>query len=404
MKKARSFTGFLIVAIILFSIVATFFAGVTTAAPLANPMIYYNDSTWAREDRCPLKTIDDEYYVPLVIFAQLDDTKVRVNNNLNTFVISHGDLYVSFDASTGIATDQDDTYLYIRTYKLDYGERYVPAKTVCDLLGFDFETYTSKLTFDVAARITDGTQESSFEELLAKYNPNMLKSEADTTTAVSDTSSEETVSTSKTAIEQPTKILGNRIIYITVDSGVNAYTGGILDTLLAYGCKATFFIDRKQITDYPLTLARIVSEGHKLALKPSAEKTENFTDIEDFIKEFDDTNELLYRIYKIKTRTVRPDSSVYTNTALSNEMYSEKLENAGYTIWNANVSRVDGIKSNDAAIETMIDAIWKNNTLVLDFGSNYQTSAVLSGTLAFINENREKCDVRLADAAYNPIK
>lgn len=377
----------------------------TSAAPLDAPLVYYNDSTWAREDRSPLKLIDGEYYVPLVLFAQLDDTKVRVNNSLNTFVISHGDLYVSFDASTDIATDTDDNYLYIKTYKLDYGERYVPAQTICEYLDYGFEVFKSAVTGEVAVRITDGTQESDFKDLLSRYNSALLETVGETQSADTTAKPTEPSSTSaRPVVEQPTKILGNRIIYLTFDVGINAYTGGILDTLAAYGVKATFFVNKKQLTDYPLTLARLIAEGHSIALEPASDSVEAYTDIDSFISELNATNELLYRIYKQRSRTVRADTLAYANTELTEALYSDKLEQAGYTLWGSTVSRIDGMKQNTAAIDEYIDAIWENNTLVLDFGSNASSTSVLSGVLSFINENRDKCDVRLADPAYPPVR
>ena len=399
----RKSLSFIIAAIFVLTAALALFDTIN-AMPLDEPLLYYNDSTWAREDRCPLKLIDGEYYVPLVIFAQLDDTKVRVNNSLNTFVISHSGMYVSFDASTDIATDQSDNYLYIRTFKLDYGERYVPAKTVCKYLGFGYDSYTSKLTGEVAVRITDGTEELSFKELLQKYNPTLLKTEEDVKTTESQTVSHEISSSAATsgADSQPVKILGNRTIYITIDSGINSNTGSILDTLAAYGYKATFFVDKSHITDYPLTLARIISEGHKLGLKPDTDDVSVYASTESFIDELDSTNELLYRVYKIKTRTVRPDALAYSNNELAADITNGVLSEYGYAVWNATVARADGLKANNTATEDMINAIWNNNTLVLSFGSNTSTGTVLSGTLAFIAENAEKCDVRLADSPYTP--
>lgn len=396
---AATMTAFLII-VGTFSLVEK-----TSAAPLDTPLIYYNDSTWAREDRSPLKLIDGEYYVPLVLFAQLDDTKVRVNNSLNTFVISHGDLYVSFDASTDIATDKDDNYLYIKTYKLDYGERYVPVKTICEYLGYGFEIFKSEVTGEVAVRITDGTQESDFAALLERYNSTMLETVTETQTEVTAQRPTEPLSTSaRPVVEQPTKILGNRIIYITVDVGINAYTGGILDTLAAYDVNATFFVNKKQLTDYPLTLARLIAEGHGIALKPASDTAEAYTDIDAFISELDATNELLYRIYKLKVRTVRADTLAYANTELAEALYSDELEQAGYDLWGSTLSRIDGTMQNTSAINEYIDAIWENNTLVLDFGSNASSASVLSGVLSFINEERDKCDVRRADSAYSPVR
>ncbi|MBE6606477.1 MAG: hypothetical protein E7635_05530 [Ruminococcaceae bacterium] len=367
------------------------------ALPLDEPLLYYNDSTWARENRAPLKIIENEYYVPLVIFAQLEGANVRVNNSLNTFVISNGDKYISFDATTDIATDQSNTYLYIRTYKLDYGERYIPAEIVCDHLGFEFEYFKNEITGAAAVRISDKSAELDFEELLEKHNPAILNLEKETTRAHTEEDTKPAVKP-----QQPSEIIiGNRILYLTVEAGVNEYTDGMLNTLAYYGYKATFFIDRSDITNYPLTIARLLSEGHNLGLRPDNESTQAYTDTESFIAELNSTNELLYRVFKIKTGAVRPDASAY-NTLLISDIQSGKLAEAGYIVWNETVDRADAMMSNTEAIELLSKSIREKNTLVLTFGSNATTATVLSGTLKFIYEHGDKIDVRLAGPAYNP--
>ena len=403
MKKRILFKGIsLCTAVVMLMLSASLLIGRIFAMPLDEPLLFYNDNTWSREDRCPLKIIDGEYYVPLVLFAQLEGTKVRVNNSLNSFVISHGDYYVSFDATTGIAINEEGDYLYALTYTLDYGERYVPAVFACQNLDYGYELFTNKYSGKTAFRITDGSEELSLEELLSKYNPKILSTERPKDSTSETSIKDSTSVTTKTEHQDPQKILGNRIIYLTVDAGITNYTGAVLDTLSAYGYKATFFIDKDDITDYPLTLARIISEGHKLGIRPNTADVGAYTDIESFINELDLTNELLYRVYKIKTRTVRPDALAYNNAQLVSELYSEALPENGYVMWNASAGRVDGIKDNASAIDELIENIWNNNSLVMDFGSNYATSGVLSSVLSFISANADKCDVRLADSPYIP--
>ncbi len=370
------------------------------ALPLDEPLLYYNDSTWARENRAPLKIIENEYYVPLVIFAQLDGANVKVNNSLNTFVISNGEKYISFDATTDIATDQSNTYMYIRTYKLDYGERYIPAKIVCDHLGFKFEYFKNEITGVSAVRISDNSAELDFEELLRKHNPGILNPEEATTQSHAQDGSKPTAKP-----QQPSElIIGNRILYLTVEAGVNEYTDSMLKTLDYYGYKATFFIDRSDIINYPLTIARVLAEGHNLGLRPDSENTQAYTDTQSFISELDSTNELLYRVFKIKTGTVRPDLLAYNNTLFISDIQSGKLAESGYTVWNETVDRADAMMSNAEAIKLLTKSIQEKNTLVLSFGSNATTATVLSGTLKFIYEHSEKIDVRLAGPAYNPPK
>lgn len=403
--------GFILSILILLSAVMSLFANLINAAALDRPLLYYNDKTWVREDRYPIKIIDGEHYIPLTVFAQLDDTKVRVNNTLNTFVISHAGLYVSFDATTHTATDQSENTYYITTYKFEGGERYVPAKTVCKYLGFGFDSYTSVLTGEVAIRVTDGTEKLSFKKLLERYNPDHIKTEEDTgeSTSVTVTETESTAETTETVTvtesttadlpKPPARVLGNRIIYLTFSDGINGNTDKILDTLAAYGYNATFFIDCDDIVNAPMTVARMIADGHKIGITPTGDV---YTDFDTFALELERTNELLFRVFKITTRTVRPESRYRDNKELYNSLHSEDLESLGYALWNANVPRADGVYDIYTATDMMIEAIWQSNTAVFDFGNNDSTNYVLGRTLDFIVENAQKCDTRVADSCFTP--
>ena len=372
------------------------------ATPLDEPLLYYNDNTWAREDRSPLKIIDGVEYVPLTIFAQMKNTKVRVNESLNTFVINRTALYISIDATTTIATDHSDKIYSIKTYKLDYGERYVPAEVICRHVGLGFDKYTNPVTGEIAVRITDGTEELSFEKLLKKYNPYIFETDKeDQSSETSEQSSESRneESSSQTGSDSQ-KIQGKRTIYITFADSINDKTPSILDTLDSYGYKGSFFIDYEDIINNPTTIARIIAEGHLVGIKPRSASA--YTDIDALISEINRTNDLLYRIYKVKTRSVMLDVMYTYNYDLINAVNSKALENEGYCIWKTNVDKSDGIYNNDVASSKLIDALIQKNVVVLRFGSNYATNYVLNSTLAFISRNRFNCDVRLAGPSFTP--
>lgn len=409
-KNTIVMTSAIVLSLAVILSVFTLFASSVNATPITAPLLYYNDTSWVREDKYPIKIIDDEYYIPLTIFAQLDDTKVRVNNSLNSFVISHSGLYVSFDATTHIATDQSDNLLYIKTYKFEGNERYVPAKTVCKHLGFGYDTYTSELTGEVAIRVLDGTEELSFRSLLEIFNPDHLKTAADVSESILESIADSTEpvstesstpATSETPPSPQTRVLGNRIIYITLNDGIGKHTGQILDTLLAYNVKATFFISRDDIFDYPLTLARIITEGHALGIKPLPDSGA-YSDFETLKTELDETNELLFRVFKTTTRAFSPDAHAKIESDTYNSIYSEELSAAGYSLWRANTPRTDGVYADARAAELALDAIWNNNTVVFDFGQNASTAYVLDKALAFIAENSDKCDVRVIKSCYTP--
>ena len=392
MKNLIKLTSF---AIFLALTVALIYSALAT--PLDEPLLFYNDSTWAREDRSPLKIIDGVEYVPLTIFAQMKNTKVRVNETLNTFVVTHSALYISIDATTNIATDHSDKLYAITTYKLDYGERYVPAETICRHVGLGFDSFVNPVTGEIAVRITDGTEVLSFEKLLQKHNPDILNTEESTKPVTSEKPTE--VATAPDS-EDSQKLQGWRTVYITFTDPININTESVLDTLKAYGYKGTFFVDYNDIINNPLIIARIISEGHQVGIKPRAAKA--YTGIDALIEEINNINDLLYRVYKINTRTVMLDVMYTYNYDLINAVRSNSLEDAGYSVWKSNAERADGIYHNEVAYGKMVSVLWENNTVVYNFGSNYSTNYVLNSTLSFIYRNRFNCDVRLAHPAFTP--
>ena len=390
MSKLIKSTAVLVVLSLIIALVYT-----SSATPLDKPMLYFNDSTWAREDRSPLKIIDGVEYVPLTIFAQLKNTKVRVNENLNTFVITHSALYISIDATTGIATNHNDRIFTITTHKLDYGERYVPARDVCRHVGLGFDLFTNPITGDTAVRITDGTETLSFEELLDKYNPDILKTEAQT-----DQSEETKGPDDSQDTEEIHMLSGKRTVYITFLEAINENTETSLDILNAYGYNATFFVDSSDITDNPLIISEIISEGHKIGIKPRSPGA--YTSIDSLINDINSVNDLLYRVFKFKTRTVMLDVMYTYNNDLLTAVNNGALTDEGYSLWHTTTERTDGIYYNNVAAQKMIDTLFNNTTVVYNLGNNYYTPTVLNSTLAFIYRNRQNCDVRLADSAYTP--
>ena len=381
--------------ILIFALI-TGLAYVTVAIPLDEPLLYYNDSTWAREDRSPLKIIDGEEYVPLTLFAQMKNTKVRLNESLNTFVITHSALYISIDASTNIAKDHSDKLYTITTYKLDYGERYVPAEVICRHVGLGFDSFENPVTGEIAVRITDGTEELSFEKLLEKHNPDLLNTESATEAETTEKPSDVTPPDS----EDSQKLPGWRTVYITFPDPLNTNTEAVLDTLNAYGYKGTFFVDKNDIINNTLLITRIISEGHQIGIKSRSAAA--YTSIYALIDELNSINKLLYRVFKIQTRSIMLDVMYTYNYDVINAVNSNALQDAGYSVWKANAERADGYYHNEIAYGKMVDVLWQNNVVVFNFGSNYSTPYVLNSTLSFIYRNRYYCDVRMARASFIP--
>jgi peptidoglycan/xylan/chitin deacetylase (PgdA/CDA1 family) len=55
-----------------------------------------------------------------------------------------------------------------------------------------------------------------------------------------------------------------KTVALTFDDGPGDYTYQVLDVLKKYEVKATFCVIGQQVADYPVTMKRIVDEGHRL--------------------------------------------------------------------------------------------------------------------------------------------
>jgi peptidoglycan/xylan/chitin deacetylase (PgdA/CDA1 family) len=63
----------------------------------------------------------------------------------------------------------------------------------------------------------------------------------------------------------PTPANGEKLVALTFDDGPSSYTDSYLDILDQYGAKATFFLIGEQVSQYPDSVRRAVSEGNQVA-------------------------------------------------------------------------------------------------------------------------------------------
>lgn len=374
-----------------------------------NPLLYWNDRNWPYEDRQPIEKRLNIYYIPLTIFNQFENYEVRTNSRQKTFIIEYndGEKFLSFDTTRDFALNQDNEQIYIPTYEL-HDERYVPAQEICRRLGLTFEKLTSAVTGEVAIRISDGNNEYSFEELVRRKYPGFFKTETVTTeTTAQTTAAPPPVTnppTTPAVTEEPQPVLTDRTIYITIEDSPGEYTGDILGTLEEFGCKATFFVSGKSISENPAMLARIAAGGHAIGLHTMGHNTSGLTDADAILADIEAENELLYGYIKQKSRLWRaPEGS--SALKILNAKCELLLNQAGYIVWDWNVAATGSTVTR--AANAVIKGIWDNETAVIRIVEGKNSAAILRSVLTFISENSEACDVRTITPAcyeYNLIK
>ncbi len=349
------------------------------------PILYYNDRAWSLSSRFPAEADENGvYYIPLTVFVQLPEVDVRINETLQTFIITHKTRYLSFDTSTNYAANQNKERIPLTTYEKQ-GERYVPAEIVCTYLGLGYEEIKSPANSQEAIRITDGHETYSFVTLLRRKEPGFYETVPSVETET-ETEAPET--------EPPAPTLTERTIYITVEDCPGEYTDDVLSVLAAYGVKATFFVVGDNAAADILNLSRVVAGGHAVALHTMSHDSEALTDADTIISDIESENALLSKTIKLKSRIWRAPEG----TALTDEVRAD-IEAGGYMIWDANVD-VPSIRGYQAA-KTAINGIWNNRTAVLRFCENQYTADTLRRVLDYIKYNSAGCELRVISGSFD---
>lgn len=358
-----------------------------TSAP---PILYYNDRMWSLSARYPAETDENgTYYIPLTVFVQLPSVDVRINDTLQTFIITHGDRYLSFDTATGYAANQDKVRTPIKTYERQ-GERYVPVEVVCLHLNLNFEKEVSPVDGQVALRITDGHYEYSLKTLLRRKNPGFYPENTDSAAV--------TPQTTASSSQPPTPTLTERTVYITIEDCPGKYTGEILDLLEEYNVKATFFVVGDNVKNDPAVLSQIAAGGHTVALHTMSHSQTELADAEAILRDIDRQNELIYRIIKQKSRVWRAPDGSSRLASLTAETLDVLAQN-GYIVCDGNVNIPSTYRSSTAT-QTAINGIWANKSAVLRFCEGANTVAALRGVLDYIEENSDVIEVRCVSPAF----
>jgi peptidoglycan/xylan/chitin deacetylase (PgdA/CDA1 family) len=396
-KNAAKIISIALCAVIIFGTVI--FTRTELHGAVSNPLLYYNDRVWLREERLPLEKVLSIYYVPLSLIAQLN-VDVYNNEKMKFFWIENGDLYITFDITSNFASLQDGSRLYIKTYKF-YGEHYIPAQEVCKRLGLGFEMMTSEVTGETAIRVTDGSQKLTFEQLLRDKYPGFFADETTITTKETTPATSIPDTTSSPELTTSEIILGKRTIYLTIENSPGEYTDEILNVLNEFGYKATFFVIGDAAAENPALISRIAAQGHAIGLHTMSHDASRLTDAASILSDIEAENDLLYRIIKQKTHIWRAPEGSESLPAMTPEVEIE-LNHKGYIVWDYNID-LSRYASVSKAAQAAIDGIWDIETTVLRLCENQDTAAVLRLILAFISDNSESCSVRTISPAIYEI-
>ncbi len=373
-------------------------------AASAYPTMYYNDRAWPRSGSLPMEKFYSTLYVPVTIFAQLPNVKVKKNESLNLFVIENGDYWLTFNVKTDFAYTQDSEPMYWRS-AYSHGDYYVPVRSVCSYLHITFEELTSPITGETAIRISDGSQTKQFEELLRERYPGFYEEQTvNTDDLISDTEAPPSTSvppvTSRPDTEIPAPTPGDRTIYITIENSPGEYTKDILEVLEEYDYPATFFVVGDNLLKNAKLLSQISAQGHAIGLHTMSHKSSELKTGEAILNDIEKENMLLWKLIKQKSHIWRAPDGSSKLSSLTDDVAAELSEN-GYEIWDFNIDAPTNARNAKSAADTVIKGIWDNETVIIRFREDKTTAEVLKLVLEFIAEYSETCDVRTISPLYS---
>lgn len=277
------------------------------------PNLFRQDAPYSNVSKFPLVVKDGVEYVPLSMFILYSYVEVNYSKTGEDFFLLNrkNNRYISFNVGESVASTYDGDLIKI-SVPIFNNTKYVPARTVAIVLGFEFESYDNPKKGIYSFRIHDGKSSKNLEQLIAPYIPNDPEP------------------------EDPIKKLGKRRVEFCYTGISSESTVHILNTLDAHKVKASFSVSHDDILNKTSLVRRISVSGHRLLVTSEADGETAAEYGESFVKGLEKANKSLGIILKRTTRMCTLPSDIPEDIKNSRE-FAEAVENAGYIIFTPNL-------------------------------------------------------------------
>ncbi len=174
-------------------------------------------------------------------------------------------------------------------------------------------------------------------------------------------------------------------IALTFDDGPHEMTVKILDLLLKYNARATFFCIGNQIEKYPEILQRVIDEGHVVGNHTlSHSKSFGFFSTSQVKEEVEQTDTLLQNKTNKKPLLFRPPFGV------TNPSVAKAIAETGHYVIGWNIRSLDTVIEDEDKIFQRIKKKVRPGSIVLLHDTSLKTVNVLERLLLFLqSENYE---------------
>ncbi|MHC1695420.1 MAG: polysaccharide deacetylase family protein [Eubacteriales bacterium] len=290
--------------------------GYPAQAAYQYPSIFVNDKVFMYEENYPLITSEDIVYIPIYVFASLQNGQIKLNPGNESFYIAVGDKYLSFDTAASSAIAHDKKVYSIKTMKYNL-MRYVPLEQICDILSVNYERDVSKKS----VRIYDQTATLSFAQLLGEFDPpttippTTVPTTTQRPTVPAETTTQDNTPTQDTTQPEDTT---PRAVSFAFAGQPGEHAEQILDLLSDRGVSCAFYLTSRDIGDDPDLVRRLVVDGHSVGV---------LIETPDWEPVLDDAENLLSAAAKIKPRYL-----LTRDTQSSVSLYLSQLYTKGYTL------------------------------------------------------------------------
>lgn len=201
------------------------------------------------------------------------------------------------------------------------------------------------------------------------------------------------VEEAKVEIPEPTKKekpspSPHKVAYLTFDDGPTEATKELLDLLLQYEVKATFFMLDGNVKQHPDLVKRMKEEGHALGIHGVSHDRKKFYRSKDSVlSELDQAKRTIQDITGEIPKLIRTPYGSYPGMKPS---YKEAVAQAGYILWDWNVDSNDWKYRNHRMIDTTISQIQslekKNEAPIILMHDRPRTVKYVEELLAYLTE------------------
>ncbi len=311
----------------------------TSANSTDEYVLYKNDTKFSLPEY-PAEELNGEIFVPSSFLIGFDNISYTYFQREQSYYFMNTKTGRYFSASLNINSIIVDGDFVEKTFPLINSTIYVPLEYCADILGLKTETVKDGKTLRI--RVTDGSEILTFDELTELFDPAPPSQD--------DPEKPPVIKPPEQDPPTPPVPSENKTVYLVLTTDETSGLSEMLDTLRAFGERATVMFDEKCISSMPLEVLHAIADNNAAGI---------FLKEGEGLSSLRRTNESLKLISNLST-------CIYTSKTIK-DSEAEALKKEGYILWQANVDHdsYKNLNSWIAAEEMYKKALESNSSCVM---------------------------------------